>query len=328
MAVLLHISLVAFFSFAIALVATLIAVPFVIRNSARSGHVGKDQNKAGRPSIPELGGIAIVFGLSLGLLVAIALGFNNPALDKYLLLGALSTILFMGLLGIIDDLYVLTKRLKAPMPFLSAVPLSAVRAGTRIIDLPFIGTVNFGSWYPLAVVPIGVGGASNAFNMLAGLNGLEAGMGLVMSFALAVASYLTGATEAFILSASIFGALLAFYYYNRFPARIFPGDVGTYSVGAALAGAAILGNLELFGVVLFVPYFVEFLLKARTRFKLQSFGVPDAKGHLRPPGERNGSLTHMVMRWRPLKEAQVVNVLLLMELAVAVIAVALLPYLR
>ncbi len=315
------------FAFVLSLVAVFFAVPFVIRNSGKSGHVGLDKNKKGHPPIPELGGIAIVFGLSLGLLSAIAFGYNNSALDKYALLGALVTILLMGLLGIIDDLYVLSKRVKAPMPFIGAIPLSSVRAGSRIINLPLLGPINFGSWYPVVLIPLGVGGASNAFNMLAGLNGLEAGMGLIISAALAIAAFQTGATEALILSSCLFAALLAFYYYNRFPAQVFPGDVGTYTIGATLASAAILGNLELLGLFLFLPYYVEFLLKARTRFRGQCFGTPDERGVLHAPAQ-TASLTHYVMRWRALKEPQVVNVLLLMQLAVAILGLALLPWLR
>lgn len=307
-------------SFLVAFLAAFSATPFIIHNSKRVGLAGKDQNKLSKPLVPEMGGIAIVFGLSLGLLSSIAFGYNSLPFEKIVvLLGALATILLMGLIGTIDDLYALKRRVKAPLPFLSAIPLSAVRAGTRVMNLPFLGSVNFGSWYPLLVVPLGVGGASNAFNMLAGLNGLEAGMGIVMALAIALAAFSSNAVEALLVAVSLLGALLAFFYYNRYPARVFPGDVGTYTIGATIACAVIIGNLELLGFLLFLPYFLELIFKLKSRFLAQSFGIPQKDGTLKPP-ERKNSLTHHVMALRPLKEYQVVALLLLLESMVAIFA--------
>lgn len=308
-------------SFVLSFIAVFFSTPFVIRNSARTGMTGRDENKLDKRRVPEMGGIAIVFGLGIGFLAAIAFGYNNYAIDKVLLLGALGTVLFMGLLGMVDDVYALKKRVKAPIPFLSAIPLAAVRAGQRIMNLPFFGQVNLGAWYPVAVIPLGVGGASNAFNMLAGLNGLEAGMGVVISLAIAVAAMATNANEALVIATSLLGALLAFFYYNRFPAKVFPGDVGTYTVGATIACAVIIGNLELIGLILFLPYFVELLLKLRTGLAGQSFGLPQRDGSLAPPKKKT-SLTHYAMSLGRLKEPQVVGIILAGEALVALLALS------
>ncbi|MFH1106759.1 MAG: glycosyltransferase 4 family protein [Candidatus Micrarchaeota archaeon] len=319
--VLLQVPEILLLSLLLSFAAAFLAVPFVMRNSRRVGLTGKDQNKPDRREVPEMGGIAIVFAISLGFLTAIALGYNNDGIDKVLLLGSLGTVLSMGLLGAVDDVFALKKSVKAPIPFLSAIPLSAVRAGHRIMNLPFAGSVNLGAWYPLAVVPLGVGGASNAFNMLAGLNGLEAGMGIIISLAIALAALHTGAVEALVISVSLLGALLAFLYYNRYPAKVFPGDAGTYTIGATIACAVIVGNLELLGVALFVPYFFELALKARTGLRGQSFGIVQQDGTLKPPAKKT-SLTHFAMSVGRLKEPQVVGVLLAMECLVAVTALA------
>jgi UDP-N-acetylglucosamine--dolichyl-phosphate N-acetylglucosaminephosphotransferase len=67
-------------------------------------------------------------------------------------------------------------------------------------------------------------------------------------------------------------ALLAFLFYNFYPARVFPGDALTYGVGGLVAVIAILGNFERIAIFFFVPYIIEFFLKARGRFIKQSFG--------------------------------------------------------
>lgn len=55
--------------------------------------------------------------------------------------------------------------------------------------------------------------------------------------------------------------------YNRYPARVFPGDTTTYPVGACTALVAVLADLERYALMLFFPYYIEFLLKARGRLK-------------------------------------------------------------
>ncbi len=48
------------------------------------------------------------------------------------------------------------------------------------------------------------------------------------------------------------GALLAFLWFNWYPAKVFPGDTLTYSVGALVACIAILGDMEKIAVILFI----------------------------------------------------------------------------
>lgn len=69
-------------------------------------------------------------------------------------------------------------------------------AGQSTMNLPIVGTVDWGILYPLLIVPIGIVGASNVYNMVAGYNGLEAGMGVVMLSALAYIAFITGRQSA------------------------------------------------------------------------------------------------------------------------------------
>jgi UDP-N-acetylglucosamine--dolichyl-phosphate N-acetylglucosaminephosphotransferase len=62
-----------------------------------------------------------------------------------------------------------------------------------------------------------------------------------------------GKSDGIILSGALLGVLLAFYIYNRFPSKVFSGDIGSLSVGTALGTIAILGRLEVVAVVAFMP---------------------------------------------------------------------------
>ncbi|MFH1402734.1 MAG: glycosyltransferase 4 family protein [Candidatus Altiarchaeota archaeon] len=235
---------------------------------------GRDMNKPKKPSVPEMGGLPIVGGFVVGVLLAIALitfSLIDERLNLTYILAGLSTILIMALIGVIDDLFIMRQRTKALLPVLASLPLVAVKAGVTTMTLPFIGPVDFGILYVLILVPVAITGASNATNMLAGFNGLEAGLGLVMTGTIGLISYLTGGFEAAILSSAMFGSLLAFIKYNWYPARILIGDIGTLSIGASVAAIVILGNIEKVGVILIIPFFAELYLKARSRFQAESW---------------------------------------------------------
>jgi UDP-N-acetylglucosamine--dolichyl-phosphate N-acetylglucosaminephosphotransferase len=86
-------------------------------------------------------------------------------------------------------------------------------------------------------------------------------------------------TTALVLLLSGLGALLGILRYNWYPAKMFVGDVGTLSIGAILAASCVVGNFETAGVILLIPYAIDFLLKARHGFP-ESFGeLRDGKLH-------------------------------------------------
>ena len=161
---------------------------------------------------------------------------------------------------------------KVLLTFLIPVPLVVINAGQHTMAFPFLGTIYLGLLYPLLIIPIGMIGASNAYNMLAGYNGLEAGMGIVILSTLGLIAYSTGSTVAVVIAVTTICALIAFLYFNKYPAKVFPGDTLTYPIGAIVAIVAIVGNMEFPAFMIFSLYYIEFLLKARGKLKAQSYG--------------------------------------------------------
>lgn len=197
---------------------------------------------------------------------------------------------------------------KALMVLPAALPLIAVGAGSWTMNLPILGTVEWGLIYPLILLPLGLIFVANAINILAGTNGLEAGLSLVAALALGIFAYQNGMTEAVAISFTLAASLLAFLVYNWYPSSILPGDSLTYMSGAVLFTAIVVGDMEKFALFLFMPWILEFLLKARSKFNADSWGLLQEDGTLRPKYEKNYSLTHPVMR-RGLTEKQVTTVL-------------------
>ena len=296
--------------------------PFFIRRMHFRRILGRDMNKLGNAKVAEMGGITVMLGFAFAIIVAI---FSYTYLDLIELnltavLAAFSTVILIGLLGIIDDLigwrHGIRQWQHALIPIFAALPLMALNIGTTEMRLPIIGVFSFGIFYSLVIVPIGITGASNAFNMLAGLNGLEAGMGAIISFTMLIIAMFYGSVESAIILAAMLGALLAFLRFNWFPARIFPGDSLTLMIGAGLASAVIIGNMEKLGMLIIVLYFAEFLFKARHRFQSQCFGIPQKDGTLKAD-PRGGSLTQWVMRRGNFTEKQVVLIILGMQALVS-----------
>jgi UDP-N-acetylmuramyl pentapeptide phosphotransferase/UDP-N-acetylglucosamine-1-phosphate transferase len=84
----------------------------------------------------------------------------------------------------------------------------------------------------------------------------------------------------------------------------------TLFAGATIASAAIVSSpsLKTFGAILFLPMVAEFFLKARGRFRAENYGIPDKEGKLHYQG-RVESLTHLIMKKRPMKEWRIVILL-------------------
>ncbi|MEM5830883.1 MAG: glycosyl transferase family 4, partial [Candidatus Aenigmatarchaeota archaeon] len=195
-------------------------------------------------------------------------------------------------------------------------------AGETTMSLPFIGSVDFGIFYPLVIVPIGVVGASNMVNMLGGFNGLEAGMGLVYTSALGLYAYLYGnfiAATIFWITAS---ALLALLKYNFYPAKILAGDSLTYTLGAIVACGAILGNMEKATVIVMLPFIIQGLLKFYSKFKLGYFasdlGILQKDGKIKSKYDKIYSLTHIAMKLN-LTEPQISIFLMIVQAVFALL---------
>ncbi|MEK6845975.1 MAG: glycosyl transferase family 4, partial [Nanoarchaeota archaeon] len=146
------------------------------------------------------------------------------------------------------------------------------------------------------VIPLGIVGASTTFNFLAGYNGLEARQGILLLTALAIASWFTGSSWLAVVLLCMVGALFAFLSFNSYPAKVFPGDVMTYSVGALIAIAAILGNIERFAVFIFIPYILEVFLKLKGRLKMESFALPQPDGSLSLRYPKIYGLEHLAIK--------------------------------
>jgi UDP-GlcNAc:undecaprenyl-phosphate GlcNAc-1-phosphate transferase len=212
------------------------------------------QRKAHALPIPRLGGLAVVS--AAGAVWAAAAWLFGVSLPRELSIGLILGGLPILAISALDDV----KGVRAGHKFLVHVAGAsmAVASGISLGDVVhlFDVAIPVGIWAaPLSVVWLV--GVTNAFNLIDGLDGLSAGLGLIASLCMAAVFGLAGqpimAGAALVLA----GALVGFLPFNLHPARQFLGDVGATALGFCLGAFALKGGSTLSsGFAALVPVFV------------------------------------------------------------------------
>jgi len=163
------------------------------------------------------------------------------------------TFISFGLLGLYDDIkkmfrfdrtefFGLTLKHKFMIQWILGFLIASMlyfNLNIDILNIPFVGVLHLGPFFiPFAAITIV--SFTNAVNISDGLDGLAAGCLLVSLFAFWFLSASILDTPLSMFIALWLGSLIAFLYFNVFPARIFMGDVGALSFGATLAVVGLL----------------------------------------------------------------------------------------
>ncbi len=163
------------------------------------------------------------------------------------LLDDIVKILGRGRVGSMGQMFGLTKRVKFILQWILALVVGFwlyYFLGIRFIHIPLFDVViNLGIFYiPFAAFVIVF--FTNAFNFTDGLDGLASGLLMIYLFAFIIIAAGNLDTPLFIFIALWLGAIIAFLYFNTWPARIMLGDTGALSFGAMIAVIGLLtGNV-------------------------------------------------------------------------------------
>jgi UDP-GlcNAc:undecaprenyl-phosphate GlcNAc-1-phosphate transferase len=221
---------------AISFLLTLALTP-IIRD--RIGHLGfldqPDGVRKKHPSpIPRVGGIAIALAYFLTFVIALVLPFTYT----YVLRDALPTILKLALVasvvfatGVLDDM--LAFRASQKLIGISAAAVLAYWAGIRV-PLHALGFESSWPWLSFAITVAWLIGCSNAFNLIDGMDGLAAGVGLFATLTMLLAAVSQRNLPLVMATMPLAGCLLGFLRYNFNPASVFLGDSGSLLIGFLL----------------------------------------------------------------------------------------------
>lgn len=302
-------------AFVVSLATTYVIVPWLIPRLKARGIVGRDINKPNKPEIAEMGGIPVIIGFFAGVSALLALnGIENTELLNV----SLSAVLGAAFVGMMDDLFDLKQRHKAFLPFVLALPFGSIVSQKVII--PHVAELNFGP-YMIVAAAFAMTCAANAANMLEGFNGLGTGLGIIMALTLVLLSLIHNRLDGIYLLVPLMGALIAFLWFNKYPAVVFPGDTMMLFTGATLAAAGILSRLHVQTIFIFMPMIVEFFLKMRSYFTAENYSSTISNGYLKYNG-RVESLTHVFMKHMNVTEKSLVAMIWLLEIAMCAVVIA------
>jgi len=238
--------------------------------------IGLDHHIA-KGSTPTMGGVIIL----LATIIPSVLWIKFNSIYGWLIV---SVMLFLGLVGFLDDYIKVVKRDKSGLAgrFKVAGQVTVGLALGSILyfhpsfegfntlsTVPFLKNVNidyafFGEtlgwmiYIPVCIFIITA--TSNATNLTDGLDGLAAGISAICGFVFAIFAYVSGRTdfagfldimylpgsgELTIFCASLIGACIGFLWYNTYPASVFMGDTGSLALGGAFGALGLMLHKEL-----------------------------------------------------------------------------------
>jgi UDP-N-acetylmuramyl pentapeptide phosphotransferase/UDP-N-acetylglucosamine-1-phosphate transferase len=197
------------------------------------------------------------------------------------------------------------------LPVFAALPYVVLTPTERTTVSIFGGSINLGGAF-LILVPLMVTIVTNSYNMLGGLNGLEAGSGLIVLVGIAIVS-----SDWVLLACPII--VLTILTYISFTGRAFMGNVGSFSVGLTLAVASIIDNLKLMLFICMLPLIANSIIILYSNYILRDRAVTliDKDGKLYARKVR--SLRTLLLRYRKMSEKKTVIVTYLIVSAFVII---------
>ena len=232
----------------------LFGVPYIdILKKKMIGQYIKDvapENHAKKQGTPTTGGVFIVVSIILASIITLFLAQKMTTI-AFITIIALAFYTFAGF----QDDYIKIKGkgndglsargklfLQIAIALLPTLYLIMTNSNASIFS---IGNIHLDLvwFYPIFAIFI-ITGASNAYNLTDGLDGLAAGCGVPAFIACSIISLSMGETELAIISAAVAGALLGFLKYNKPRAEVFMGDTGSLAIGGLLGTIAVLGKFE------------------------------------------------------------------------------------
>jgi phospho-N-acetylmuramoyl-pentapeptide-transferase len=229
-----------------------------IREDGPASHLKKS-------GTPTMGGIFIILSVVISMLLWMDLGSTKV----WLTLGAFGA---FGLIGFLDDYLKVKKHNSDGLPAwaklagqftvaIAVMILLYASGGDTTLYIPFFKNpvVDLGVlWIPFGVILIV--GESNAVNFSDGLDGLLAGLLILVFITLTILTYLSGRTdyssylgipyikeagELTVFCLAVVGACIGFLWFNAHPADVFMGDVGSLSLGGVIAVISLIIKKEI-----------------------------------------------------------------------------------
>jgi UDP-GlcNAc:undecaprenyl-phosphate GlcNAc-1-phosphate transferase len=244
----------ALYAFLVAAAVTALCTPITMRFARAVGAIDEPRERGlSERSKPLLGGLAIFAGAVAAALIWLPAGLEKtPELWRGVLIGAA----VITLVGALDDRFELPPVLKLAGQLLAAIIVVHFGVAVKAITLPFVGQLHFPNVGATNAGPIltvvGLVVMMNVVNFSDGVDGLAAGVCVIIAATMAVIAFDLSRPQPGVLAALTAGAALGFLFYNFPPASSFMGDCGANLLGLLMGVIAVEAAVKVTAIVSFV----------------------------------------------------------------------------
>lgn len=221
-----------FLAFSLSLFLVYITIPAIVRLSKEKKLFDvPNERKINTSLVPNLGGVALFLGISIGTLLSID---KMHFADLRFILAAMIILFYTG---IKDDILLISPKKKFLLQVLSAAIL-VVLGDIRFTSLHGVfGIFQIGDFSSYLFSIFVIVAIINSINLVDGIDGLASGLGLVSTLFFGVSFYIGGHFEYALLGFAVLGGLIPFFMFNVFGKKnkIFMGDTGSLLLGLLLS---------------------------------------------------------------------------------------------
>ncbi len=244
----------ALYAFLLAAAVTALLTPLTMRFAAAVGAIDEPRERGLSESpTPLLGGLAIFAGTLVAGLIWLPAGFGK---DHELWHGVLLAAGVITLVGALDDRFEIPPLVKLAGQIVAAVIVVHYGVAVKAITLPFVGTLAFPNAGVTNAGPvltvIGLVAMMNVVNFSDGVDGLAAGVCMIIAVAMTVIAFDLGRQQPGVLAAITAGVALGFLVFNFPPASSFMGDCGANLLGLLMGVITVEAAVKTAAVVSFV----------------------------------------------------------------------------
>jgi UDP-GlcNAc:undecaprenyl-phosphate/decaprenyl-phosphate GlcNAc-1-phosphate transferase len=215
-------------AFIIGALLVFITIPIIVRISkAKKLFDYPDERKVNKSAVPNLGGVSIFIGIS----IATLLSLGNLFYPEFR--SILSAMIILLFIGIKDDIMVISPRKKFLAQIICALIL-IIAGNIRFTNLHgILGINDIGYGFSFVFSLLSILAIINAANLIDGIDGLAASIGILISLIFGVLFFSMGNITYSILCFAVIGSLTSYFFYNVFGKenKIFMGDTGSLIIG-------------------------------------------------------------------------------------------------
>jgi UDP-N-acetylglucosamine--dolichyl-phosphate N-acetylglucosaminephosphotransferase len=256
----------------------LAAFPFFIKILRKKKITGTDVYKTDKRKVAERGGLLVL--IISAIVVAAFSCFVEFSFANWIMI---LTIFLFGIYGLIDDICKFNRLTNFLIPFL--IPLTLIfTKGFNFISTPILDDLG-PSINGFILIIIFIAMCANLINLHSGFNGLSIGTGFIVLATLFLKYFIDAKSGNLTFFFILAGSFLGFLWYNRYPAKIFEGNVGTFTLGAAIGILIAWQNYFISGLIMLFPHIACFLMDICGYFRIKhaKFGTVRKDGTIEVP---------------------------------------------